>query len=208
MQARAYRPALGRFLTQDRFEDPMADQAIRSSLGGANAYTFLSANPTNNIEADGHDAHAAETHMQNVGYSDKEIGTRIAAADYGRSQTPDAQRARKHVRQIEGDVAKVQARVALQDPKIRVEAVVHSERTLQPQALTADGRSIPLAGDTPTAIPNNDLGNILCVAPLPRTSVAHSGSPPAYPCLHSREAGYEGRLGRFVRRCWRHPPQA
>ena len=172
MQARAYRPALGRFLTQDRFEDPMADQAIRSSLGGANAYTFLSANPTNNIEADGHDAHAADKHMRERGYSDETISARVAQADLGRSQTPEAQQVRGHVQQIEQRVAVVQAQVSKQAPGVRVLDVVHTERTLTPQAITADGRSIPLAGDTPTAIPNNDLGNILCALFCPDFSSA------------------------------------
>jgi RHS repeat-associated protein len=54
MQARPYRPDVGRFLTQDRFESGSGDLALQSDPMTSNRYTFAGANPVNNIEFDGH----------------------------------------------------------------------------------------------------------------------------------------------------------
>jgi RHS repeat-associated protein len=54
MQARPYRPDVGRFLTQDRFESGSGDLALQSDPMMSNRYTFAGANPVNNIEFDGH----------------------------------------------------------------------------------------------------------------------------------------------------------
>ena len=54
MQARPYRPDIGRFLTQDRFEAGSGDFALQSDPMTNNRYAFASANPVNNIEFDGH----------------------------------------------------------------------------------------------------------------------------------------------------------
>ncbi len=56
MQARPYRPDIGRFLVQDRFESASGDFALQSDPMMSNRYTFASANPVNNIEFDGHKA--------------------------------------------------------------------------------------------------------------------------------------------------------
>ncbi len=55
MQARPYRPDIGRFLVQDRFESASGDFALQSDPMMSNRYTFASANPVNNIEFDGHE---------------------------------------------------------------------------------------------------------------------------------------------------------
>lgn len=54
MQARAYRPSLGRFLTQDRFEDPTADLTLQQDPLTNNRYAFLAGNPTTSREYNGH----------------------------------------------------------------------------------------------------------------------------------------------------------
>lgn len=54
MQARPYAPNMGRFLTQDRFEDPNRDLAIQSDPLTQGRYTFAGGNPTSRVEFDGH----------------------------------------------------------------------------------------------------------------------------------------------------------
>ncbi len=54
MQARSYRPLLGRFLTQDRFESPTADQGLQVDPSLNNRYGFAGGNPTTRVELDGH----------------------------------------------------------------------------------------------------------------------------------------------------------
>ncbi len=71
MQARPYRPDIGRFLIQDRFESASGDFALQSDPMMSNRYTFASANPVNNIEFDGHKSCTATCrsgeHQQNYG---------------------------------------------------------------------------------------------------------------------------------------------
>jgi RHS repeat-associated protein len=55
MQARSYRPDIGRFLSQDRFEAASADVALQSDPLTQNRYAFAGGNPVNNVEWDGHD---------------------------------------------------------------------------------------------------------------------------------------------------------
>ncbi|MEV4419311.1 RHS repeat-associated core domain-containing protein [Patulibacter sp. NPDC049589] len=54
MQARAYRPETGRFLQQDRFEDPQADLTLASDPLTASRYAFTAGNPSSRAEYDGH----------------------------------------------------------------------------------------------------------------------------------------------------------
>ncbi len=54
MQAREYRPDVGRFLSQDRFEAAGADLALQSDPLTQNRYAFAGGNPVSNIEWDGH----------------------------------------------------------------------------------------------------------------------------------------------------------
>ncbi len=54
MQARQYRPDIGRFLSQDRFEASGADLALQSDPLTQNRYAFAGGNPVSNIEWDGH----------------------------------------------------------------------------------------------------------------------------------------------------------
>ena len=54
MQAREYRPEVGRFLSQDRFEAAGADLALQSDPLTQNRYAFAGGNPVSNIEWDGH----------------------------------------------------------------------------------------------------------------------------------------------------------
>ena len=55
MQARQYRPDVGRFLSQDRFEAAGADLQLQSDPLTQNRYAFAGGNPVSNVEFDGHD---------------------------------------------------------------------------------------------------------------------------------------------------------
>jgi RHS repeat-associated protein len=54
MQAREYRPDLGHFLSQDRFESAVADDFLQADPLTQNRYSFAGGNPVNNVEFDGH----------------------------------------------------------------------------------------------------------------------------------------------------------
>ena len=54
MQARAYRPEIGRFLAQDRFADAGADLELQTDPLTQNRYVFAGGNPVSRIEFDGH----------------------------------------------------------------------------------------------------------------------------------------------------------
>ena len=54
MRARTYRPDVGRFLTQDRFEAAQGDFNLQSDPLTQNRYAFAGGNPVNDIEWDGH----------------------------------------------------------------------------------------------------------------------------------------------------------
>jgi RHS repeat-associated protein len=54
MQARQYRPDVGIFLSQDRFEAAGADLALQTDPLTQNRYSFAGGNPVSNIEFDGH----------------------------------------------------------------------------------------------------------------------------------------------------------
>jgi RHS repeat-associated protein len=55
MRAPPYRPDIGRFLTEDRFEAAAGDVALQSEPLTNNRYAFAGGNPVNHIEFDGHD---------------------------------------------------------------------------------------------------------------------------------------------------------
>lgn len=54
MQARSYRPEIGRFLSQDRYEAALGDQLLQADPLTQNRYAFAGGNPVNNVEFDGH----------------------------------------------------------------------------------------------------------------------------------------------------------
>ena len=54
MRARSYRPDVGRFLSQDRYESAAGDQLLQSDPLTQNRYAFAGGNPVNNVEFDGH----------------------------------------------------------------------------------------------------------------------------------------------------------
>ena len=54
MQARAYRPEIGRFLSQDRFADAGADLELQTDPLTQNRYVFAGGNPVSIVEWDGH----------------------------------------------------------------------------------------------------------------------------------------------------------
>lgn len=54
MQARTYQPSTGRFLQQDRFEDPEADLLLASDPLTSSRYAFTAGNPGTRSEYDGH----------------------------------------------------------------------------------------------------------------------------------------------------------
>ncbi len=64
MHARSYRPQHGRFLSQDRFAQASGDQALQSDPLTQDRYSFAGANPVTNVEFDGHDPHAQDTHAR------------------------------------------------------------------------------------------------------------------------------------------------
>lgn len=55
MQARAYRPDIGQFLSQDQFESAIGDQVLQSDALTQNRYAFAGGNPVTNVEFDGHE---------------------------------------------------------------------------------------------------------------------------------------------------------
>ncbi len=61
MQARAYRPAIGRFLSEDRFEAASGDFSLQADPLTQNRYAFAGGNPINNIEFDGHEPSSSFT---------------------------------------------------------------------------------------------------------------------------------------------------
>ncbi len=67
MQARAYRPDVGRFLTQDRFEAAGGDLALQADALTQNRYAFAGGNPVNRIEFDGHTNEGSSTHSGHNG---------------------------------------------------------------------------------------------------------------------------------------------
>jgi len=54
MQARAYRPETGRFLQQDRYENPQADLTLAADPLTSSRYAFVAGNPGTRAEYDGH----------------------------------------------------------------------------------------------------------------------------------------------------------
>ena len=56
MRARAYLPEIGRFLGEDRYEDPQGDQGLELDSLTQDRYAFAGGNPVDNIEFDGHKA--------------------------------------------------------------------------------------------------------------------------------------------------------
>ena len=54
MESRPYRPEIGRFLVQDRFEDSRGDLNLESDPLTQNPYAFAGGNPANRVEWDGH----------------------------------------------------------------------------------------------------------------------------------------------------------
>jgi RHS repeat-associated protein len=54
MQAREYRPSIGRFLAEDHFEAAVGDQFLQADPLTQQRYAFAGGNPVNNVEFDGH----------------------------------------------------------------------------------------------------------------------------------------------------------
>jgi len=54
MRARVYRPDIGRFLTQDRYEAASSDLNLQADPLTQNRYAFAGGNPVSRIEFDGH----------------------------------------------------------------------------------------------------------------------------------------------------------
>jgi RHS repeat-associated protein len=54
MQARSYRPDLGQFLSEDRFEAAGLDLSLQADPLTQNRYAFAGGNPVSRIEFDGH----------------------------------------------------------------------------------------------------------------------------------------------------------
>jgi RHS repeat-associated protein len=54
MRARAYFPKIARFLGEDRYEDPIGDQALETEALTQDRYAFAGGNPVDNVEFDGH----------------------------------------------------------------------------------------------------------------------------------------------------------
>ena len=54
MQARNYRPEIGRFTSQDRFESASKDFNLQADPLTQNRYAFAGGNPVNRVEFDGH----------------------------------------------------------------------------------------------------------------------------------------------------------
>ncbi len=61
MQARQYRPDVGRFLSRDTYASAAGDQALSADPLTQNRYAFAGANPTTNVEFDGHEPEGSFT---------------------------------------------------------------------------------------------------------------------------------------------------
>jgi RHS repeat-associated protein len=61
MEARAYVPQVGRFTTQDRFEQASEDRALQLDPATNNRYAFAGGNPVDKVEMDGHRARRGRT---------------------------------------------------------------------------------------------------------------------------------------------------
>jgi len=66
MRARPYRPDVGRFMTQDRFEASAGDLTLQSDALTQNRYAFAGGNPVNNIEFDGHYASTGDESSRHI----------------------------------------------------------------------------------------------------------------------------------------------
>lgn len=64
MEAREYRPDVGRFTSLDLFESASGDVALQSDPLTQDRYAFAAGNPVNNVEFDGHDPHAIDTEQR------------------------------------------------------------------------------------------------------------------------------------------------
>jgi RHS repeat-associated protein len=85
MQAREYRPDVGRFLSVDRYESAAAELMLQADPLTQNRYAFAGGNPVNRVEFDGHDPHANVTaceaqHGSNCGARGAEISRQQSAA--------------------------------------------------------------------------------------------------------------------------------
>lgn len=68
MQARTYRPDIGRFLTPDRFEASDGEFDMQSDPLTQNRYAWAGANPISNIEFDGHEPASSFTNPCDMTY--------------------------------------------------------------------------------------------------------------------------------------------
>jgi RHS repeat-associated protein len=97
MQARSYRPEIGRFLTADRFESASGDFNLAADPLTQSRYAFAGGNPVSNVEWDGHDAHANYTACRSAGGHSGGCARREAQAN---NQQANAARGRRGTRTI------------------------------------------------------------------------------------------------------------
>ena len=74
MRARNYRPEIGRFTSQDRFESASKDFNLQSDPLTQNRYAFAGGNPVNRVEFDGHLFGGLEDAAEDVGDAAKDFG--------------------------------------------------------------------------------------------------------------------------------------
>ena len=98
MQARNYRPDIGRFVSQDRYESSQGDQLLTSDPLTQNRYAFAGGNPVNNIEFDGHFFNAAfRSFARGLSRAFRSFGRALTPAPLRRTARPLANTARRAI---------------------------------------------------------------------------------------------------------------
>jgi RHS repeat-associated protein len=88
MQAREYLPDIGRFLTQDRYEDATSDLSLQTDPLTQNRYAFVGGNPVTFLDFDGHEPpHGSYVNAPTAFYGES-------------SMSPDARRAQERAERL------------------------------------------------------------------------------------------------------------
>lgn len=170
VKARAYRPALARFLSPDRFADPSADLSLQSDPLTNNRYAFLAGDPIGQVEEDGHDPHGADTHERGCLTCKGKPG-RDAAGRVLRSQSVIY-----HSGRITSNAAVQALANSTASLAATVQASIARLAAIRPQGAACYGQS-PSAPSTPqcaSALGKFDGGNW---ASLLNTAMTFAGGP-------------------------------
>ncbi|MGI8728633.1 MAG: RHS repeat-associated core domain-containing protein [Solirubrobacteraceae bacterium] len=150
MQARSYRPDIGRFLSQDRYEAASADVALQSDPLTQNRYAFAAGNPINNIEFDGHGP--CGNRLCPIG-NDQERNE-VARRELEHQRASSGAQPSDRVQSADGTTRKrtyAQQRAALNQQAVRIQAVDKLDAQGAPRDACSPG-SVPAQGSpTPSS---------------------------------------------------------